>query len=116
MMLHADAIGIFQNKLVMVDVKHVSKKNLQSGKYSISSSLKSFIENNELDKNHMLAFRASHNNTLSDEFICAYTHEVFTKCTLEEKRSLNGSTYWLVKLDDVKASCNCIECKLDYMP
>ena len=101
MMLHADAIGLFNKKLVLVDVKHVSKKNIASKKYSISNDLKNFIDNNDLDDNHMLAFRLSNGKTLVNEFICAYTKEIFSNCTLVEMSGKNHSIYWLVGINDI---------------
>lgn len=112
MCLHADAIGIFNKKITLVDVKHVSKKNIASKKYSISNDLKNFIDNNDLDENHMLAFRLSNGKTLVNEFICAYTDEIFSNCTLIEMNSKNHFTYWLVDINDIKKHCKCICCKM----
>ena len=106
MKLHADFIAVFNKRIVIVDVKHVTSKNAFTGNYSISHSLKTFNDDYDLGENHMLAFRLAVDGELSGKFLCAYTHEVFSKCELKPMHNdKTGQNYWLVGIDDVKHNC-----------
>jgi len=95
-----------------VDVKHVEPKNANSGNYTVN---KDVIEYGKKRKNHWLAFRLTNGKALLNEFLCVKTQYVYRHCLSKERKNKDGTSYYLVNIEEVKAKCKELcTVKLDY--